>query len=83
MMLYESFSEFADDFVNGENRAHRCSDHTPDECYGWQKGVKEFAKWLDDAGGKLLCEAGTFERLWDVWNTAQVADQQHPEKGTP
>ncbi len=76
--IYESFSEFAEDFVDGEKRAHALSPHSPDECYGWQKGVKEFAQWIDDAGGKLLCEPDIFEKLWDTYGTEQAADQEHP-----
>jgi hypothetical protein len=80
-IIYESFAEFADDFVAGESMAHCGSRHTADECFGWQKGVKEFARWIDAAGGKLLCETDTHEKLWNAWHdTANpaTADQSHP-----
>lgn len=81
--IYESFSDFAKDFVDGESRSHRLSDHTRDECCGWQKGVKEFAQWLDDAGGELLCKKGIWEKLWDAWGKTQAADHEHPDKEGP
>jgi hypothetical protein len=65
--IYESFQEIADDFCHGDGFAHRGSDHTPAECIGWQNGIREFARWLDDAGGRLLCEPDIYKKLWDTY----------------
>jgi hypothetical protein len=54
IIIYESFGELADLVVDGEKLPHMMSDHTVEECLGWQKGVKEFARWLDDAGYKVI-----------------------------
>ena len=64
--IYESFSEVAEDFVTGEYWTHSLSPHSSSECFGWQKGVQEFAKWLDSSGAKILENPEIYEKLWDM-----------------
>jgi hypothetical protein len=62
--IYESFTEIADDFTNGDHWTHALSDHTSDECYPWQHGVDEFAKFLDTCGVKIISNPDIHETLW-------------------
>lgn len=66
--IYESFSEMADDFKNGDYLTHKCSDHTPAECFPWQHGVTEFAKWLDACGVRIIQNPEVYETLWDSFS---------------
>jgi hypothetical protein len=50
-MKYETFTEIADDLKNGYSVFHRItSKHDKDDCFAWQKGIEDFAKWLDENG---------------------------------
>jgi hypothetical protein len=66
--IYESFTEIAEHFTDGECIFHVASEHSPDDCYGWQTGVLEFAKFLDGVGLKLVANsdfAGIMREEWD------------------
>ena len=67
--IYESFTEIAEDFTRGESWAHSFSDHTPDDCFAWQHGVREFAKFLDEYGLKMTENTEIYEKLWDEIRT--------------
>jgi hypothetical protein len=54
IITYETFTDIAHVFIDGTNLSHTMSDHTSAECLGWQKGVIEFAKALDE--GYILAE---------------------------
>jgi len=45
--IYESFSEVAEDFVDGDSVTHKNLPHKSDPCLSWQDGVKDFAEVLD------------------------------------
>ena len=64
--IYETFSEIATDFVDGEHWTHQLSKHPTHECFGWMHGVREFAEWLDASGIDLLCgeDPSIHEKLW-------------------
>lgn len=62
--IYESFSEIADDFTDGEHWTHQLSNHTADECFPWQHGVKEFAEFLDEMGVKIIQNPEIHAKLW-------------------
>jgi hypothetical protein len=63
--IYESFEEIAADFVNGDHLTHKGSKHDPDECLAWQHGVREFARWLDACGVKIIENPEVYDTLWD------------------
>ena len=63
--IYESFSEIADDFTSGYHWTHVCSDHSSDECFPWQHGVDEFAKFLDTCGVKIIANPDIYDTMWD------------------
>lgn len=63
--IYESFIEIAEDFTNGDHWTHVCSDHTSEECYQWQHGVQEFAKFLDTCGVKIIANPDIYDTMWD------------------
>ena len=63
---YEKFSEIADAFVNGDSWPHKLSDHEDAECLGWQKGVRQFAKWLDTAGVQIVANPEIYDALWKI-----------------
>jgi hypothetical protein len=62
--IYENFAEVAEDFTRGESITHRLSGHPSEECIGWQKGVAEFAAWLDNVGAKISQDPDLFRLLW-------------------
>lgn len=62
---YESFSEIASDFCNGDHWTHSLSDHTSEGCFDWQHGIYEFAKFLDEVGLKMLKTPKTYDVLWE------------------
>jgi hypothetical protein len=43
-----TFKELAEELIYGFSVFHKCSNHTPDECSGWQKGIEDFAVYLDE-----------------------------------
>ena len=63
--IYENFSEMAEDFRAGEHWTHQLSDHTSDDCFAWQHGVMEFAKWLDEVGVKIIENPEIYAKLWE------------------
>lgn len=64
--IYESFEEIAEDFKKGEAWTHTISGHTPDECVPWQKGILEFAKFLDKIElGDFLSRPEIYDELWE------------------
>jgi hypothetical protein len=67
--MYENFDEIGEDFRDGMNWPHRCSDHTSEECHAWQHGVMEFARWLDKAGLCIVQNPQVYEKLWDSFRT--------------
>ena len=79
--IYESFGEIADDFVNGESWTHQFSDHSADDCYPWQHGVREFAEWLDEVGVEIIANPDIYEKLWDRMRTYQPETyKEHPDE---
>ena len=44
---YDTWAEVANDFCEGDSVSHLFDGHDPDECLGWQRGVRSFCKWLD------------------------------------
>ena len=78
---YEAFWEIADDFVMGEHWTHACSDHTADECLPWQHGVREFAKWLDEVGVKIIENPEIYETLWENVRTHKPTEYAMCSKG--
>lgn len=53
--VYESFADLADAMVDGEGMLHRFNCAMGDAlynnpCLAWQKGVRDFAAWLDHIG---------------------------------
>lgn len=54
---YESFEELAGAMTDGEGTLHsrNCAlnKHYEDPCFAWQKGVNDFAGWLDHIGAKV------------------------------
>lgn len=57
---YESFEELADTMTDGEGILHlyNCAKNEKDPfyddpCMSWQKGVTDFAEWLDHIGLKV------------------------------
>lgn len=67
--IYENFTEIAEAFVDGEHWPHMLSEHSEEECNGWQHGVQEFAKWLDTAGVKIIENPEIYEKLWEEVRT--------------
>ena len=67
--VYESFEEIANDFKDGEHWTHQLSDHTSDDCFAWQHGVSEFAKFLDACGVKIIKNTKIHDTLWDDMRT--------------
>lgn len=66
--IYETFSEIADDFCDGENASHQLSQHSTNICELWQASIREFAKALDLAGIKPPEDEKTYDRFWEnVW----------------
>ena len=63
--IYESFSEIAEHFVDGNSITHRINGHTADECIPWQTGIKDFAAWLDNVGLSLLQNPDIYDKLWE------------------
>lgn len=63
--IYETFQEIADDFTNGEFKAHQLSDHSEGVCYVWQTAIEEFAIALDNAGIKLPNDEEVWNKFWD------------------
>lgn len=63
--IYKDFEEIARDFTHGNHWTHRLSDHTSEECFAWQHGVHEFAKWLDAVGVKIIENPEIFDELWE------------------
>jgi len=63
--IYETFEEIAEEFKDGEHWTHKLSDHIPDECFAWQHGVIEFAKFLDACGVKIIQNPEIHETLWE------------------
>lgn len=61
---YETFTEIAEDFTDGSSTTHVLSEHSPEECIGWQHGVSEFAKFLDGSGIKIIVNPEILEDLW-------------------
>ncbi len=66
---YENFTEIGEHFVKGECWTHSLSDHSPDDCFAWQHGVLEFAKWLDAVGLKIVANPEHYEKLWEMLRT--------------
>jgi len=67
--IYETFNEIAEDFKDGEHWTHKLSDHTTDDCFAWQHGVAEFAKFLDACGVKIIQNPDIYETLWEGMRT--------------
>jgi hypothetical protein len=67
--MYESFEEIAVDFKDGNHWTHILSDHKPEECYAWQHGVTEFAKFLDAVGVRIIEDLTICEKLWEEVRT--------------
>lgn len=67
--IYETFEEIAEDFVDGDHWTHRLSDHTNNECFAWQHGVAEFAKFLDAFGVEMISNPEVYEKLWNELRT--------------
>lgn len=59
---YETFSEIAEEFIDGGNISHIFSDHNSSACYVWQEAIAEFAGALDDGGFK---PKGNYGKFWD------------------
>ena len=79
--IYESFSEIASDFCDGDSWTHSLSDHTSDDCLAWQHGVYEFAKFLDGAGIKLVQSPAVYFKLWNKIRTHKpIKTSHHPDK---
>jgi hypothetical protein len=79
--IYESLYEIAEDFCNGEHWTHLLSDHSPDECYAWQHGVYEFAKFLDSAGVQLVQNPNIYPKLWEEIRTHKPRKTgRHPKE---
>lgn len=66
--VYESFTDIAEDFKDGSHGTHMYSDHTYEECFPWQHGVMEFAKFLDGCGVKIIANPEIYEELYDNFN---------------
>ena len=67
--IYEKFEELGEAFRDGEHWTHQLSKHTPDECFAWQHGVMEFAKWLDTAGVRIIANPEIDKKIWKDWRT--------------
>ena len=79
--IYESFSEIADDFVNGDHWTHLMSEHNSDECLAWQHGIHEFAEWLDSYGLKLVEDTKAYDILWEEIRSAKPSSvAEHKSK---
>lgn len=52
-VTFDSFEEIAHGVIYGKSIFHGLSDHTGKDCIPWQKGVLEFAKYLDEKGYKV------------------------------
>ena len=64
--IYENFEEIADGFCSGDSVTHVFSPHATEECLGWQKGAREFAKFLDGAGMKIVANPEIYDKLWET-----------------
>ncbi len=53
-IIYEKFIELAREFTDGHSMTHTSSKHSAKYCIAWQLGVREFAKWLDKNGYKIV-----------------------------
>ena len=62
--IYESWDELSQDACYGSSTFHVLSGHSPDECMGWQKGIKEFCKHLDSM--EIAVPENLWEKFWDV-----------------
>ena len=67
--IYESFEEIAESFRDGYSYTHQLSNHSNDECFAWQHGVIEFAKFLDQIGLKLTEDTEIYKKLWDSFES--------------
>lgn len=70
---YESFEELAKCMVDGGKILHvfNCAyenDKIPDKCCAWQKGVEDFAGWLDHIGIKITV-TDTAQNFYDYMRT--------------
>lgn len=61
---YETFSEIANDFTDGEGKAHLFSNHSTESCIAWQTAILEFAKALDLADIPLPNDPQIYESFW-------------------
>jgi hypothetical protein len=50
--VYESFSELAEAMTAGDGLLHKRNCPGENDCIAWQRGVKDFAGWLDHIGVK-------------------------------
>ena len=62
---YESFSEIAKDFVDGESWTHQLSHHTSANCLPWQQGIQEFARFLDKLPFPFQDKI-IYDKLWEL-----------------
>ena len=51
--VYETYGELADAMCDGEGILHTINCPGPNGCLDWQKGVRNFAAWLDYIGMKV------------------------------
>jgi len=70
-LIYENFSEIAEAFKDGEAWTHTLSPHGSNECISWQQGIREFARWLDTAGVKLIQNPEIYDNLWEDLDTSR------------
>jgi hypothetical protein len=76
-LIYESFTEIAKDFTDGNSITHVLSDHEQKDCFAWQHGVHEFAKWLDSEGLKIISNPDVYSKLWE--NTRMFKPEKFEE----
>lgn len=51
--VYENFEELADAMCKGEGILHAFNCPGAEGCLDWQKGVRNFAEWLDHIGATV------------------------------
>ena len=81
--IYETFTEIAEDFRDGDHWTHSLSEHeNGEECFAWQHGVMEFGKWLDKCGVKIIQNPEIHKTLWEDVRTYKPTEFKNHELET-